>query len=44
MVDLDDKSISRKMAETRPLVDFLDARFSQLRHDEEALFASRGVL
>lgn len=37
VVDLDDRTISRKMAATAPSVDFLDAGFSQLRRDGEAL-------
>lgn len=37
VVNLDDRTISRKMAATAPLVDFLDAGFSQLRRDGEAL-------
>jgi hypothetical protein len=37
VVNLDDRTVSRKMVATAPLVDFLDAGFSQLRRDEEAL-------
>lgn len=37
MVDLDGRTISRKMAATAPLVDFLDAGFSRLRRDGEEL-------
>ncbi|MEN8582152.1 hypothetical protein ABFP37_05495 [Burkholderia sp. RS01] len=37
VVNLDDRTISRTMAATPPLVDFLDAGFSQLRRDGEAL-------
>ena len=37
VVNLDDRTIARKMAATAPSVDFLDAGFSQLRRDGEAL-------
>lgn len=37
VVNLDDRTISRKMAATAPLVDFLDAGLSKLRHEGEAL-------
>lgn len=37
VVNLDDRTISRKMATTAPLVDFLDAGLSQLRRDGELL-------
>lgn len=37
VVNLDDRTIARKMAATAPLVDFLDAGFSQLRRDGEEL-------
>lgn len=37
VVNLDNRTISRKMAATPPLVDFLDAGFSKLRRDGEAL-------
>lgn len=36
-MNLDDRTITRKMAATAPLLDFLDAGFSQLRRDGEAL-------
>jgi hypothetical protein len=37
VVDLDARTILRTMAATAPLVDFLDAAFSQLRRDGEPL-------
>lgn len=37
VVNLEYRTISRKMAATAPLVDFLDAGFSKLRRDGEAL-------
>jgi hypothetical protein len=37
VVNLDDHTITRKMAATAPLLDFLDAGFSQLRREGEAL-------
>lgn len=35
VVNTDDRTASRKMAATAPLVDFLDAGFSQFRRDKE---------
>ncbi|MBE4719871.1 hypothetical protein DAD99_17520 [Pseudarthrobacter sp. AB1] len=37
VVNLDNRTVARKMAATAPLVDFLDTGFSQLRRDEEIL-------
>lgn len=37
VVNLDDRSISRKMAATAPLVDFMEAGFSHVRRDGEEL-------
>lgn len=36
-LDLDNRTASRKMAATAPLVDFLDVGFSRLRRDGETL-------
>lgn len=36
-LDLDNRTASRRMAATAPLVDFLDAGFSRLRRDGESL-------
>ena len=36
-LDLDNRTASRRMAATAPLVDFLDAGFSRLRRDGETL-------
>jgi hypothetical protein len=37
LIDLTARTVKRQMAATAPLVDFLDAGFSQLRRDGETL-------
>lgn len=37
LVDLGSRTLQRKMAATAPLLDYLEAGFSQLRRDGEAL-------
>lgn len=37
LLDLDDRTLTRTMAATTPIIEYLDAGFTQLRRDREAI-------